>query len=342
VRFLGTFLLTAGLMAFLYGAAMRLIDPRVEFGTGLIPGVGMNSRVQKVPLFEKFNAAHRTGGLLLGSSRAMRLDPAQWEADLHEPVFNFGVEYARAEDYLAIYRWVRRQAGPPRYLVLGLDVDALDNNDLPDKRFANSEEFKHLADEAAPGWWERAADAAGAYHQTFTASYAWDALRCVKRAVRRYEVDRPRTELRADGSLSYIAAEAERARGTFSLKFELTLSCKEYLLRFEDMTGLSERRQRYVETLIDEARRDGATVKVWLTPLHPRVTEALAAATKYPQLLAQTRDFLRHLGADCGAEVYDFSEPALFGGSLTGWYDGSHMDGANAALVTAAMTERGR
>src|SRR5690348_9479370 len=129
MKFLATFILATGLLAAAHGVAMRLVDPRGQFGTRLFPSVLMDARAQKIRLFKAFAQHQRVGGLFVGSSRSWKLDPEAWQALLHEPFFNFGVEYARTEDYLAIYRWVRQQGHTPRYLVIGLDVDALDNRD---------------------------------------------------------------------------------------------------------------------------------------------------------------------------------------------------------------------
>src|SRR5262249_16992690 len=149
-----------------------------EFGGRFFPHVLVNGRAQKMFLFKEYMQKQPVGGLLLGSSRSMKLDPKEWQAALGVPFFNFGVEYARAEDYLAIYHWVRRQGVTPRYVVIGLDVDALDNNDLPDERLQTNEELKHSLDEVlglSPGWWKEMTGTVSSYHRMFTANYCWDA-----------------------------------------------------------------------------------------------------------------------------------------------------------------------
>ena len=50
--------------------------------------------------------------------------------------FDFAVEGARAEDYLVLYRWVRARGIRPRVVVIGLDVEALHDDDRPEPRYA--------------------------------------------------------------------------------------------------------------------------------------------------------------------------------------------------------------
>jgi len=54
-------------------------------------------------------------------------------------------------------------------------------------------------------------------------------------------------------------------------------------------------------------------------------------------MLSRARAYLYWLRDRYGVDVYDYSEPQRFGGSLTAWYDGAHIDAANARLVVAGL-----
>jgi hypothetical protein len=99
------------------------------------------------------------------------------------------------------------------------------------------------------------------------------------------------------------------------------------------MSGLSEERKGYLETTIREALADGAKVVIWITPMHPREAQHMAEKTRYRDLVRMTSDYLRELSARYGIAAYDFSDPATFGGTLTGWYDGAHADPSNGARI---------
>jgi len=155
--------------------------------------------------------------------------------------------------------------------------------------------------------------------------------------VRRQSAARALTELDPDGYVHYVKLEADRKAGVFDVDRQIADTLEGYVGRFRDMHELSPRRQQDLETLIREAKADGATVKVWLTSLHPRTAQYLGERTPYPDLLARTRAYLARLGETYGVDVYDYSSPERYGGSLTGWYDGAHIDEKNAELVASGL-----
>ena len=119
-----------------------LVDARGQFGTGLFPVVVSRTRADKSRLFLDFQRQQPVNGLVIGSSRSMRVAPAYLTARTGLRFFNFGVDDARAEDYLAIERWVRAHGGVPRLAVMGLDIEALHDDDEPDPEFLTDPEFR--------------------------------------------------------------------------------------------------------------------------------------------------------------------------------------------------------
>jgi len=106
-RFAVLLLALLAALAVLYMVAAVLVDPRGIFGLGLARPVTWNTREAKVELFEKFNRERPVEGLILGSSRTMKIAPGECEARLGKRFFNFCVARAMTEDYLSIYRWAR-------------------------------------------------------------------------------------------------------------------------------------------------------------------------------------------------------------------------------------------
>ena len=106
--FLSRFLLAVGTLFLFFAGAAHFVDPRGDFGGRRFLQVTMDSRMEKMRLFEAYAASGKVGGLILGSSRSMKIDPKELERRLSARFFNFSVDSARAEDYLAIYRWARR------------------------------------------------------------------------------------------------------------------------------------------------------------------------------------------------------------------------------------------
>lgn len=324
-------------MAFV--ALGRVVDPRDDFGGGICPQVTMDSRRDKMRLFKNHVSSGGVGRLILGSSRSMKLDPKQLESRLGVRFFNFSVDSARAEDLLAIYRWVRRQGVTPRYLVLGLDVEALHDDDQADHRLQeNAELLAGLRGRVgAAGALDRVAADAAKYKDLFTAAYVADAARSVARCLRPSSHAGAATEFDPDGYLRYVKLERERAAGTFDLDRQISDSLEGYVLRFRGMHDLSPRRRQDLEQLIHEAKADGVVVKVWITALHAKTARYLGERTAYAELLSRTRALLARLRDTWGIDAYDYSAPERFAGSPTAWYDGGHIDEKNAELVAAGL-----
>ena len=116
-----------------------VVDPRGDFGTGMFPCVALDSRRDKMRLFEDYNRRGAVHGIVLGSSRSMLLSCSKLGANSKLRWFNFSVDSARTEDYLAIYRWVRNRDSRLGRLIIGLDVEALHDHCEMDSRLkANS------------------------------------------------------------------------------------------------------------------------------------------------------------------------------------------------------------
>ena len=345
MKFLALFLVTLLGLAALYAGLIRLIDPRGEFGSGLMPVVELDARAEKMRLFREYLTAAEPEGLILGSSRAMKMCPRTLELETGHRFFNFAVDNARAEDYLAIYRWARAQGMRVKVLVIGLDVEALHNDDKPEPGLVRSDALMQALGEGElpesgllarfRGW--PLVRTLKKYKSSFTIEYVSDAARSVRFSLRPQARPLPLMEFEPDGYLRYRRWERQRAAGRFRFDQDLERCLTKYLTRFDNMTELSGRRRAYVRQLVDEARSDGVRVLVWITSLHPLTERYLEAHTGYATLLAATRDYERALATADGVATYDFSRPESFDGTESGWYDCAHIDETNADRVAVAL-----
>lgn len=342
MKFLALFLVMLAMLAFLYAAAVRVVDPRGDFGTAMFPVVELEARSVKMRLFLEYMNTSQPDGLILGSSRAMKLSPRTLEAALGQHFFNFAVDNARADDYLAIYRWVRRSNVHLKSLVIGLDIEALHNDDQPDPGLARNDALRQaLGQEASPSESSLAQRSRLAtmirslrtYKSAFTITCLDDAVRSIRLFLQPHTRPLPLLEFEHDGYLRYRRWELQRAAGTFRFDHDMERCLYKYLARFQDMTALSSKRTAYLRQLIGEAQADGTKVVVWITSLHPMTERHLAARTLYPTLLNATRDALTSLRQDLDVPTFDFSVAAHYNGALDGWYDCAHIDEANAERV---------
>jgi hypothetical protein len=333
------------LFAVLYAAAVRAVDPRGEFGTGVFRVVELDARAEKMRLFRAYHTGGEIG-LILGSSRTMKLRPATLEASTQARFFNFAVDNARAEDDLAIYRWVRRQGVPVKVLVVGLDVEALHDDDRPDPGLVRNDELvQALVQGGLPA--QGILDAVPRpgplrtlkkYKSMFRIEYLSDAARSVRLFLRPDSRPLPLLEFEPDGYLRYRRWEVQRAAGTFRFDQDMERCLTKYLGRFDGMSRLSERRRATLRRLVEEAHADGARVLVWITALHAQTEQYLAAHTSYASLLEATRAYQGAIATHDGVLTYDFSRPESYEGSVSGWYDCAHIDEANADRVAYALS----
>ncbi len=348
MKFLALFFVTLASLSVLYAAAVRVVDPRGDFGTALFPVVELDARTEKMRLFQQYIGTTRLDGLILGSSRAMKLRPETLETSLGQHFFNFAVDNARADDYLAIYRWVREHNIRLKSLILSLDVEALHDDDQPDPGLTrNVALLKALEQGAVPsdGSLVRHSPLAAmieplrAYRSMFTITYLDDSVRSVRFFLWPDSRLLPLLEFERDGYLRYRLWESQRAVGTFQFERDMERCLYKYATRFRDMTTLSSRRTAYLRQLVQDAQAHGTKVAVWITSLHPTTERHLAAHTQYPALLDAARHSLTSMGQDFGVPTFDFSTSARYNGIADGWYDCAHIDESNADRVTAILAD---
>jgi hypothetical protein len=319
-------------MLFLAAALVfRIVDPRDDFGTGIFPVIVRNSRIEKMRLFLADTASGAVQGLILGSSRSMKLAPDVLQARTGLRFFNFAVDSGRAEDDLAIFRWVRQQGVRPALLVVGLDVEALHNDDVPDAELQKNRELERALtghDDRFHLFWT--------YKRAFTPTYFTDTMSSIRRQF--WPSGPPMYSLEQDGRLRNREIDRQRAAGTFDFTRQISTCLDVYVTRFQGMTALSAARKRDLEQLIAEEKAAGGRTIVWITPLHPRTARYLESRTAYARMLRLTEAYLEELRALGSVTVFDFSEPDRYGGTLTDWDDCAHTDEVQSDQIAAALT----
>ena len=314
-----------------------LVDARKDFATGVIRPLVMDSRSEKTILYAKASEENPVPGILLGSSRTLTFQPADLEKETGLRCFNFAVQSARAEDHLAICRWLRAQNKTPKLLVIGYDVELLHDADPIDARLQqNGALWKQLHPEAAePGAVRRFIGTMTSEHGVspatlFSATY----LRDSARSLWLLAIHAPRiTDLAQDGTVRWQNWIAEREARTFDLAAHINDTKKEYSTRYSRMHGLSEERKKIFEQLLSEAKSNETQVVICLLPLNPELHAYVADKCNYDSLLRQTVSFLHELSAKYGCDLKDCTDPLRIGLSPDEWFDGAHVTESNAARL---------
>jgi hypothetical protein len=328
MRFLVTFLLATGAIALLYGACVIVLDPRADFGTGLVPPLTLESRRDKMRLFMAHHEESPVQGIVLGSSRCFKFRPDRLGEIYGQRFFNFSVGGAMAEDLLAIYRWARLQGARPATLVVGMDPTILYDQEMSHRAFTSSG-ILNLALDDQLGTMAYVSLFAGA----FATDYAADILRSGLLMLRSSRQKDPALVFEADGFTREPRYDEARRAGTFDLE-EAVGACMDEAVRTFTMNSLSEKRYGHIETLVKEATADGARVKILLTTNYaPAVDVRMRKGTPYSRLHEELRGRLQDLAVRYDTELYDFSDLESYGGSPEDWSDCSHIGEQNAEKI---------
>jgi hypothetical protein len=246
-------------------------------------------------------------------------------------VFNFAVDNGHAEDFLAIYHYVSAQRGKPKFLVLGLDVVSLHDDNIHDPMFERSDLKNYLGNGAAPP--RSLLDPLMDWKAEFRLNTLKDAFKSVELKAA-HQV--PKTAFRADGYEQQFSG-APLAPGQMPASHDFGPDVKGYIERLNGMRSLSPVRLGYLKQLFAEARQQNTSVIVWLTPIHPKVQEGIVQATNYASLIDKINAEAKTWTAAFGVHYFDYTDIRAFGGTETDWNDSTHMNGRNIERVARAL-----
>ena len=310
-----------------------IINPYGMYGTKWLNPIVWSDRREKLDLLGNYPG--RVELLILGSSRTMRLDPEIFQSLTGLESFNLSVNHARAEDFLALVRYVvsKTVVQKPLVVVVGLDINAFRGYYQMDNLlkyypelfyFLEKEKSIGLTDDLAVGWNKFVKGMS--YHQ-FVQSF---------QAFRRYLIKGPwqnAYRFSSNGLLTYNRAEDDTVVGdSLRLREVLNLRIKQLRERFISFGGLSPERKHYFEELIDFCLRNEIELIAVVLPDHPQVVKALAG-TAFERLNHSFKNYLIGLTARYGVNMVDASSLESFAGDPHAFYDDIHMMSSNSELL---------
>lgn len=303
-----------------------LVNPESIYGTSLLPPLTWNTRPEKASLMDA--AQPRPQALILGSSRVMKLDPAQVQRITGLPTFNAGVNVAMTEDDYALLRYaVERARMPLKLVIIGVDVDAFhDREPVNDYLQQPNALGSYLSNQAQHRRWKQYTMLFNGYQTKLSLVSLWDAVRG-RKANYRFE---------PNGYVHFLQYEAERKRGHYDLDKKVDTNIEQYVRRYQGYSGLSSQRLEYFKKTLAYARQRNMEVKVFLTPAHPRLLTSLEQKD-YNARHDQVLDAMQRACAEAGAGFRDLSTVEKFGGSASDFYDGVHPNEANSAKIVDAL-----
>jgi len=323
-----SYIVTSLLVAALLGGSLFsfncIVNASGMFGWQVLEPIVWVARGEKVQLLQE--QEQPIEALVLGSSRAMKIEPSKVEQITGLRTFNAAVNSARSEDYLAMLRWAVEDAYVvPKQVVLGLDVEAFHNAVPVDLRALSVPQLAaklplRLAMQARV---ERLKRALGLPELRL-------ALRSVANVDNRAAPD---AVFDQSGLLTYRGWDAQLASGTLDLAANVESSIRGYRSRFAGFSALDEERVLLFEELLVFCDRQGIKLSAYITPVHPDIARDLALHSTYEERLMELRSLLAELGSRHRFDLLDASNIEAIGGSAEHFYDGGHPQVQNNRLI---------
>ena len=317
-RFLASFL--AGTVAGLGLALASLValDPTGSLGTGWLPPVVFRSRVQKVAGLALQGPPPRA--LILGSSRAMRMEPSELTRHTGLPAFNAAVESARAEDVLGMLRHaVEDRELQLAEVVLVLDVQMFHQTAPWDARLRSCQPLMRALGRE-PGWRDQVS--------TYTELLSRDVVAAGLRSAWYWLAGTPREQeydFAPDGFLidSFWGRRLRSGARTMAENVEETR--RAYRRRYQGFQTLSPERLQHLEQILQLSQRRGVRLRVFLTDFHPVVRQDMDEHTAYPELRAALVTRLEDAAGRGALSWLDAADRNGYGGSVADFVDGHHL-----------------
>lgn len=316
-RFAGLFfgLSLAGVILIL--AFNILVDAHGVHMTGWLRPVVANHRLRKEFLLRQYQRPIDL--LVLGSSRAIAVDPAALEELTGLAGFNAAVGSAETQDYLAWLRLsIEVNGQPPRMVVLGIDEVAFANSRPVVEAFNGSDALLATLPEIGQTTRYLPFD-----EHDLSWGRTWDSLRSVYFALTGYPPDNE--EFEANGLGIYVAKEAASSTGSLDHSAGLLESMIDYRHRFESYSALDPDRVACFDRFLDLVAEHDIELVAFMTPMHPDFRRRIEGETVAAERRVAVRNLVRQRLAGRGWALHEATQPDDYGGDPRNYYDGVHM-----------------
>jgi hypothetical protein len=321
------------------------LDPYGYVGSSVFPTAILSDRATKACLAERLHTAPRL--VVLGSSRAMKVDPRYLTTRTGLPAFNAAVSSGSPADAWAFANFMhdRFPAAHQRVLWL-LDVEAFRSKPLDPglmdtpalSRYFSS--GSQLRARLGGAWtllsWHTAQDSWRVLDATISGkASAATPVPCTYRT-------NGVTEYSPRGFRRWDFHDLARQRGT-SLAASIGGTVAQYRAIYR--TGyptLSRTAEGWFQHTVAALNTWGERPVVVLTPVQPRLLRAIGPIG-WNRRHAEVVRYLEGLRRQYGFDLLDASRISTFGGSSTAFYDGVHMTVPNVRLLVnwALRNDRG-
>jgi hypothetical protein len=294
------------------------VDPFGQYDSGCFRPIVQDSRAEKLELIETIDEA--PNGLILGSSRVLKIEPAYLESVTNLKFFNVGVNHGRPSDYVAWTRWYEQRWGKyPDVVIIGVDTAAFHEVIPIDGRITGEPKLASLVPElvSIKEHCQLMTELVG-FKQTKASLLAW-----LNHA--RGRNDRTKVEFfDRDGRIVYQQREKELESGTYDFANALEYNRGEFKSVYGSFRHLSTREMTILASLVRTFRDHNVQVYLFNTPFHPELRKSLEALPQFEEREREAKLFLEILSERTGSIAMDLSRIESFDGDASMFVDGIH------------------
>jgi hypothetical protein len=292
------------------------------------------TRFRKVQLFRAWHEKAPVQGLIMGSSRSMKLEPQVFTEGTGLRYFNFSVSAGVLEDVDAILGFVEERHAAPREIILGIDPPMLTTYVLPNE-LTSDWELAPRVERRQPtlGW--KIEHGAQLMRDAFTPGYAREVGTSIVAAINHKQ---PLHYFHEDGYLEYRGWDRSIAAGRYDRAGAVRRCVSAFVDSLKSMHTFDRHRIALLDSVLDRARAKGIHVTLWLTPHHPDFYTTVA---RYPVLnayLLALPDTLQRVATTHGVPFVNLRTIDRFGGDPNDYYDCTHVGPKNATLIARMLT----
>lgn len=311
------------------------VDPSALYGPDAFTPVIQTSRAEKLRLLQQL--PQQPDGLILGSSRVLKLEPSFIENETGLTFFNAGVNYARPEDHLAWIRyWIELYGQPPEFVILGIDPSSFDDAVAPDARLVAEHQlarelpdFLTLEDRLA----------------RWKALLSWRETKLSLRSLKTHWLDggppAPVEHYLPDGQIVYDKRESEIKEGVYDFPAALEFNQGEYLAKYQQFQSASERRMNCFQSTVRLCRAYQIELIVFVTPMHPELATYLDHHSDFEARRDEVIESAKKITLGNAFSFVDLSDIRSFDGDPDCFVDGVHPLEPNTRKMVKRLLEHG-
>jgi hypothetical protein len=320
-RFVAVFLAAAAIGCLAVGGFNYAVNPLNYYPPKLVRPLAWGDQFEKLDLMR---TAPPADVLIIGSSRTMKLSPADVKAVAGKSAFNAGVSSSRPEEWYATLRYaVEGLHWKPQEVVLGIDMETLFYQGEPNEDLLSSSELRRYLPVSlrVGSLWERSK----LLVSLDQVELSWKAIKLAQSAGQ----SPPETSFDPDGYLHYLRMERQVADGSFKLVTQYQVS--NYQQRYAGAAGFDPLRRELFEQMLQYAADHGIRVRAFFTPFHPSVLAEMEKLDTFTHVHREMTAYAAELRERFPtAGFFDFTAVSAFGGDPNAFFDGVHYRQENA------------